>query len=59
MRYPLISPMTCVHAELIVEGVAVTRPSAAQLCLAVVHETMVLPGSDDEVVIRWNRRISL
>jgi hypothetical protein len=31
-------PMTSMHVELIVEGVAVLRLSAPTLCLAVMHE---------------------
>jgi hypothetical protein len=36
--YPAFLPMTSMHVELIVEGVAVIRLSAPTLCLSVMRE---------------------
>jgi hypothetical protein len=38
LRNPAFLPMTSMHVELIVEGVALIRLLAPTLCLAVMHE---------------------
>ena len=44
-----ILPTTSMHVELIVEGVAVTRPTAATLCLSLMREPRGSAGDGEAV----------